>query len=499
MVGALLLLLGCNEPPGLTLEVVPLDPSIEYVEVYLADHCDDCPDAMTPPMMRAHTANMFETDYAQVFSASKADAVNWKNGHAFFRITSQDTDDYFLPYLLIIGFDAARTPIALNRFAGVTIPASNADYWQVLLDEHVSPLTDAPSDEERIAIWGANRTGPRCVLVVNGDGRADGVVPVDDPDCDGVMSHECAPYVPNAMHAAPRLEQANCVIPIQTPVFNATGPLQVCLLGGPACTDGGLPSVNCDPLDVDYCMPSKACGCFDWNTCTTQIDPRNMPTVPFVNCLMAVGANGTECPDSAKRDAEIDLGMFISGGGGTKCTSIKVHELMLPLGPFDDHIIVGGATFELANFQNCKVDVKWFDDYMRTLQGHSALLDVALDNGKHMLVPLLVRPSELACESQSTCRVMQFDPNDTMLLCAKPAMDSTTCIATAAQCPDSAAACGARCCGRGERCVDGECRCGDGTHCADDTFCVSAAMTNPPSSTCGDVCCSSGPGTPACF
>jgi hypothetical protein len=484
-----LVLVACSEPPGLSLEVIPLDDSIEYVEVYLADHCDECPDSMAAPMMRAHMANIFETEYSEVFSASKSEAKKWKDGHALFRITSRVDQDDYLGYMLIIGFDANRTPKAINRFSGVTIPKYVGEYWQVELDEPVTPLTDAPSNEERIAIWGMNRTGPKCVLVVNGDGRADGVVPADDPDCDGqTPQHECAPYMPNAVNVAPNIDHASCVTTAYVPATSTGATGYVCLLGGLPCTEG-VATQGCAALDVDYCVPMRACGCGSDIACiaTKLTDPDVSVTVHEL-CTVSMQLDGKECADSSKRETEIDLSGLLTSGGGTKCTSIRVHDLTLPFGPFVDKLDLRGATLELGNFQQpCLVTMKWSGDYERSLGPQTLALDVALDNGKHLVLPFLVRGTD-NCTNATSCRLSQFSVDtETMFACTKPAVDTTTCITTNNSCPNATAACGGRCCGPGERCVDGQCRCGDGTHCGEGT-CYSSGDPSIPMG-CGDVCC----------
>jgi hypothetical protein len=457
---------------------------------------------MAPPMMRAHAANMYETGYTQVFSASKNEPEKWKNGHAFFRITSHDTNDGYIPYLLAIGFDANRTPIAVTRFSGVTIPVSDAEYWQAPLDEHVSPLTDAASTEQRIAIWGANRTGPKCVLVVNADGHADGVVPADDPDCDGLTTHECSQYVPNAVNTAATIESASCVLPVSAPLNSGQTTSAICVVGGPPCTDGQT-STGCDALDIDYCAPTKACASCqyqNWQDCAQLklTAPHQTTGIPYAICAIAMEADGQECSDSSRRKAELDLGALL-GSNATKCTSIRVDAATLPLGPFESKVTVNGATLELVSFQEpCKIEVQWSGDFMRSVTGAPLqLLDVALDNGKHMLLPFVVHGTDDGCSTGSLCRLPPIDSLETMLQCARPATDTTTCT-TAMQCPDNAVACGARCCGRGESCVDGECRCGDGAHCVGDGRACVPLAANPTNTGCGDVCCGSGPNTPAC-
>ena len=492
-------MVACSDPPGLTLEVVPLDGTISRVEVYLADHCDTCPGVMSPPMMRPRTANMFETNYSQVFAATSDDSTNWQNGHALFRITSPDANDSRVSYLLAIGFNHNGVPIALNRYQDVTIPASSSSYWQVPLDEPLQVLTDAPSDQERIAIWPMTRpSGPRCVLIENaGGGRVDAVVPHDDPDCDGITANECAPYTPSAVAVAPTIADARCVAPAP-PVVTSNGTMPgVCLLGGPPCTDGQA-ATGCEYLDTDYCVPQALCSCTDWETCTrVKISSADTATgVPYVACNIAMQLDGGQCGDSSFRSADIIATDFIQGGA-TKCKSITVSDTMLPLA-FTNKMTIGGATLEIKDFQEpCSATLDWSGDYMRAAgMLHGLLLDLELDNGKHMVVPYVIHMAD-SCLKPSACTRMIPNTGESMLTCARPAPDSTTCLAQTS-CPNGGIMCGARCCGRGENCMDGECRCGAAPHCVGDThFCVTSSGGNPGITGCGDVCCGL-PGTPMC-
>jgi hypothetical protein len=293
------------------------------------------------------------------------------------------------------------------------------------------------------------------------------------------------------------------VLPAAMPLTGSTN-IPVCLVGGPPCTDGQT-SAGCDALDIDYCVPAKACGSCayaDWESCVkTKLTAPNLTTgIPYATCALAMEADGRECSDSNRRKAELDLSALL-GTNATKCTSIRVDAAMLPLGPFESKIIVNGATLELVSFQEpCKIEVQLSGDFMRSVTGAPLhLLDVALDNGKHMILPFVLQGTDDACATDTICRLPPIDAIETMLQCAKPATDTTTCTG-AMQCPDNAVVCGARCCGRGESCVDGECRCGDGAHCVgDSSSCVpTSASPAPPADGCGEVCCGSGPNTPAC-
>lgn len=498
-------MVACNDPPGLTLEVVPLDASISRVEVYLGDHCDTCPDAMAPPMMRPRAANIYETNYSQVFAADSSDATNWHDGHAFFRITSPDAHDSQVSYLLAIGFDKNGVPIALNRYHDVAIPAAATSYWQVPLDEPLKPLTDAPSPDERIAIWPMARpAGPRCVLIENGGGgQADAVVPHDDPDCDGVTpAMDCAPFTPNAVAVAPTLAETRCVA-------NATGvldgggttPPQICLLGGPACTDGQT-SQGCEYLDVDYCAPMalcNACAGQDWDTCPKVkiLAAETTTGIPYVGCNIAMQIDGTQCPDASKRSADIVATDFVAQGGGTKCLSMTISEPTLPLA-FKTKLVIGGATLELTNFKDdCSATLEWSGNYMRTLgAAHGLLIDLALDNGKHMVVPFALHFAD-SCINGTACTRNIPSTTESMLQCASSTQDAATTCTAQTECTNGGIACGGRCCGKGENCTGGVCRCGAGPHCVGDThFCVTSSA-NPGITGCGDVCCGL-PGTPAC-
>ncbi|HSD90879.1 MAG TPA: hypothetical protein VLB44_25315 [Kofleriaceae bacterium] len=477
-------LAACSDPPGLTLEVVPGDPAITEVQLFVGEHCPDCPTAMAPPGLLARSTDIY------LVNDTRAYLGEWRGDRVGFRLTTTGADDEHVPILIAIGFDQAHTPRATSTIRNVTVPAGRAEYWQTFL-EAATPIVDPDPDAsgERVALWPAMRNGPQCVMVEHGTSGADTVVPKDDTDCDGVSSTlECAPFTPNAVRQPPTVGAASCVAWAQS---NLSG--QICLLGGRQCTESNPTTSPCEALDVDYCAPALLCSACagltsdNWDTCArlklTALDT-NSTLMPAMGCTIPMEASGAQCADTSKLHATLDAAQFLprDGSSNVKCTEIAISEMTLPLS-FHHSLPIGAATLTLKNFQqDCKVDVEWSGDYTRIIGTHVLVADIELDNGKHMTVPFVLHAND-SCDGSMQCNVVVPDPSDTIFQCARPAPSTTTCAGTSL-CFDGTP-CGARCCATGEACVDGVCQCGDGPHCVADDVCTAGGLTGG----CGKTCC----------
>lgn len=477
------LVAACNEPPGVTLEVLRTDKAVTKVELYLGEKCDGCPSVMAPPQMTPRRAHLFKVNDPTVFSATE-----WNGDRAGFRLESATGMLQKVPLILAVGYDANDKPIAASSFYDGEIPVDHGEVWITTLTSTtpiVDPMPDA--DGERIAVWPQRRRGPRCVMLEHGTSIADAVVPADDTDCDGLAAaNECAPYVPTAVNTVPTLATANCVTHV--PAANGA---QLCMLGGPVCNEmTAITVVTCDPLDVDYCAPSKLCavcpdGNFDCIKSALQQASIGLPRINGVECSIPMNPDGTVCADESRRHDELDLSGLLEGGS-TKCVDVAVSELALPIS-LHHSMPVGGATLTIRNFtEPCKVDIEWTGRYDRNAGGERLLIvEAELDNGKHIVAPFYLHMAE-TCIGSMRCSPVVPDAFDSMFQCVKPAESSTTCMPTAVSC-NGGIACGARCCAPGESCRDGECRCGDGAHCSRGDSCVEA-----PTAGCGTRC---GPST----
>jgi hypothetical protein len=487
-VAVLVTLAACNDPPGLTLEVVPGDPAITEIQLFVGDVCEDCPSAMAPPGLLARSTDVY------IVKDTRTYVGEWRGDRAGFRLTSTSEHDERVPIMIAVGFDQNHTPRGTSTLNDVTVPAGRAEYWQTFL-ETATPIVDPDPDtnDERVDLWPAVRNGPQCLMVEHGTSGADTLVPKDDTDCDGAPPNECAPFTPNAMRQPPNIDHATCVIPVPS---NSVG--NICLLGGAQCTEATTTTSPCESLDTDYCVPFVLCSyCAttttpdNWDSCVrlklASIDPTTDPLIAAMGCAIPMESSGAQCSDTNKLHATLDAAKFLStdGGSDVKCTDIEISELMPPLS-FHHSLTIGTATLTLKNFQqDCKVEVEWSGDYSLALGNHMLLANLELDNGKHLALPFLVHAND-SCDSNMQCDVVMPDPNDTMFQCTRPAPSTTTCSGTSLC--FGGTPCGARCCNVGEACVEGVCQCGDGTHCVGDDSCTGGTTRDG----CGTKCCPAG-------
>jgi hypothetical protein len=470
-----------------TLEVIRTDKAVTKVELYLGEYCDDCPGVMAPPGMTPRRSRVWVVNDPAIFSASETDSDSWHGDRAGFRLTSSTGMAQRIPAIIAVGYDANNTPIATSTFFDGEIPVNRAERWQTTLVPSkpiVDPRPDV--DDERVAVWGQQRTGPRCVMIEHGTGSSDAIVPVDDTDCDGVSATaECNPYVANAVNGVPTLETANCVTTVAA--NNLTG---ICMLGGPVCNEAGPTSADgCESLDVDYCVPKKLCaacpnGDFDCiKTVFGDAAASGTPVMNGLDCTIPLNPDGSECDGDDRRFADLDISALVANSE-TKCRDVEIGEGTLPL-TLHHSLPITDATINVRDFNEpCNVRIEWGGHYMRTAGDvRTIVAEVELDNGKHILAPFILRFGE-SCLRPMTCTTVVPDPFDPMFDCVKPTEDSMTCSP-----PDPLATCGggelcgARCCNVGEACVDGACRCGAGPHCLSAQDCIDA-----PSAGCGTRC-----------
>jgi len=487
IIAVLVALAACNDPPGLTLDVVTNDPAITEIQLFVGDACEGCPSSMAPPGLLARSTDIY------IVKDTRAYIGEWRGDRAGFRLTSTSSHDERVPIVIAVGFDQGHMPRATSTLHDVMVPAGRAEYWQTFL-ETATPIVDPDPDTsgERVTVWPAMRNGPQCLMVEHGTEGADTVVPKDDTDCDGVSSTlECAPFTPNAVRQPPTIDAARCVAPVAS---NITGTL--CLLGGSVCTETSPTVTPCEPLDVDYCAPALLCSACanggDWDTCVklklAGVDPNaGNPIMAAIGCAIPMETSGVQCADTSKLRATLDAAQFLNkdGGSNVTCTDIAISEMILPLS-FHHSLTLGTATLTLENFQqDCKIDVKWSGDYNRQLGTHVLVADLELDNGKHLAVPFVVHAND-SCASNLQCNAVMPDSTDTMFQCTRPAPSTTTC--TGSTLCYNGTPCGARCCSIGEACVDGVCQCGDGPHCVSDDACTAGGLT----AGCGTMCCGIG-------
>ncbi|NVB79045.1 MAG: hypothetical protein HOV81_11655 [Kofleriaceae bacterium] len=485
LVGATVVLAGCSEPPGISLEIAADDASITTVELFVGEHCNGCPGGMRPPQLSPKAADLYLVADPRPWTATV------EGGVAGIRLESDtDTD---VPALVIVGFDANHTPVATRTLYNISIPANDAVLWRTTLLP-ASPLVDIdtahprpPAGTERIKIWQSpNQTLPSCVMVEHWEAdrvTRDALLPDGDRDCDAVpMAQECARYTPNAVGIAATIDEASCLLPVATPK-------SICMLGGPPCTEAGItPGQECDYLDEDYCAPLQLCACAPADAaCITSAIAQGVSsnTLSHLRCTLPVQPDGSICPDHDPAIAKLDAGAMVQGGS-TKCKRIALHDPMSLRGGFSDHVQFGTGTFKLTSFdQPCEAAIEWSGMLPLNPGGGASYMfaELELDNGKHLVLPLVIEPGE--CARPPSCAAFRIEggiTTETMFECTAPAPSSASCQASDV-CPGPV--CGGTCCGAGEACVEGVCRCGPTSRCAADQIC--GGGVDPAG--CGSFCC----------
>jgi hypothetical protein len=486
--GLILLVAACG-PSGLTIEVVVDDPAIVKVELYAGASCgSECPRITAPPGLAPMSVDQaFVVDDPRPFVVEQKD---FADGVAGFRLEApQDTT---LAILVAVGYDAQNQIKWSWSRQYVDIPDGDAAHWRIeLAPTSAIGLLPQPEGTERAVQWQNPSGGPACLLLehwgANFVAERELLGPAADRDCDGVSAAtECAPWIPNALGAAPTIDNANCVTP--TTIDGAF----VCTLGGPECTENpALPHEACVPVEPNYCTPSSLCQCkgtAEPATCLRELITNSTGAsdgMPHVKCVIHVDATGAQC-DS--QPLEIDLGAAVSASS-TKCKGMAFND------PNADTAInfnfgwhIGEGKLYIESFtEPCKASVRWEGGTAPLI--NIGLVDAELDNGYHLLVPVRaeMRPG---CDNvgSSSCQFIDSRTTyETMYACVGVTPMMSACAPDSDALCSTGPTCNGMCCGEGEICGANGCSCGGGAPCTGGDWCENGAP--PGDYTCGQTCC----------
>jgi hypothetical protein len=486
--GLILLVAACS-PPGLTIEVVVDDPAMVKVELYAGAYCEECPFVTVPPgMSEMPVDDAFLVDDPRPFIVEQKD---FSDGVAGFRIeTPQDTA---AGILVAVGYNAQNEIRWSWSKQYVEIPDADSKWWRIkmLPTAAIEPvITPQAAGSERAVQWPNPKGGPACLLLEhwydNYDVSRELLGPADDPDCDGVAELlECAPWIPNAVGAAPTLDNANCVT---NESVAGTG---ICMIGGPECSeDPTQPHDLCDAVEPNYCAPATLCQqCAtrsDQNSCIRDALAMGTSTapvsMPFVKCVIHVDGSGNQC-DSTK--LAIDLGSALSGSS-RKCTGIELNDSDTSWS-FNYAWHMGEGKLYVGSFDTpCRAGLIWEAGTAPVI--NIGVVDARIDNGYHLFVPIRVDISPGCSNSTpSACiTVTQTSITETMFECAKQDMFIASVCAADPMCA-AGPMCNGQCCGPGEFCGITGCSCGGGSRCSNGDTCENAGPVTD--IVCGSICC----------
>ncbi|MGE0548071.1 MAG: hypothetical protein AB7O24_06680 [Kofleriaceae bacterium] len=418
----LLLLAGCSDPNGWTIEIAA--PGATSVEVFLGER--DCVTSfgspctyITPPEFTQRKFGVGHFLDADVVQAAPID-----DGVAAIRFEARDGVDTLIHRVVIIGFDANHTPvgaIAIDR--EVMVPANEPLLWKVTLDPWAQ-IEDSyetpPEPGDRFRVW--RRAGDQlaaCVLVERwsgSEGEYDFLVPEADTDCDDVAS-ECDAFTHLSNSTFGDRARADCV---------AIEPIsQACRLAGPVCSETmDLPVDSCVPTQTSYCFSDRFCGkCLPgsiYPDCMAEAVSTFTTEDAQVTCAFVAGDAGP-CTDNDLHKQHIDLLPLIGVAGRTECENVKLIDLAVaPPFAFSDTVeFATGDSFN-AHFEGpCGVRLEWLST-TTALTPVTGLFDISFLD-RHLIVPITINFTQdsLCDPSPAGCTVTAPENTlDRMFECA---------------------------------------------------------------------------------
>ncbi len=423
----LVVLVGCwNDTPGLRLEIKAAETGATRVELYLATRtCAGCNNRLRPqgvPVKLGGEVWLLDGDTKTKTPNTVLDVTG---GKVVFDLQVPDAVDTDVAYIVAVGYGGDGKVVGVAALHDVTIPSDHAEVYRIDLANAANQASSdkaAPSGD-RVWVWRRNDPTTAalaaCVGIEHSDGTAverKWFVPEDDTDCDGI-DLECDRYNYQAMGTSD-VDNASCVVSAKVPMINDTS----CLLGGQTCIDGHT-DMSCGPVVPSYCLPDALCansGCrADLATCIGQ------GVLTYLKITVPTTTQRDRCiavPDQTA--ALVDLaGLFIGPGASTpmtKCTGIKFADLQVGMLNVEGDFKPGNAVFK-ANLQTgtCKFLMSWVSGALPSATNFG-VIDLELDNGMHMELPLRVEGVDGACDAGLDRPTVSLHPiaNDAISNCA---------------------------------------------------------------------------------
>ncbi len=302
MRGALVIALcatGCFSDRGVSIEVDIGETNATLVELFIGNQkCDRShpPKGMSCFGIRPEGVTTLLPGNISFRDAASDGLLQVKGRTVTLQLKSDPTTT--LPIVIAVGFDQNMQPVGTATLTDLEVPSNSARIvTTTLVDTKSSGSTD------RVIVWpdpsstASSTTPPNsCVAVQHTSQDWQFVVPLTDPDCDGLATGDRQECNANAYLDTTMGGLAS------TPNCFGVGQLGTCLLGSFPCMDGhGPTSGTCIPQNsqqdqAPVCVPSQFCnlsGCtgFDDLNCLEN----QIAQTPRIQCQVPTNSEGGPC------------------------------------------------------------------------------------------------------------------------------------------------------------------------------------------------------------
>ncbi len=373
------LVASCAQDGGVIIEVTPSDPGVDQIRLFLGTGNMTKDAALELPKAATATAELDHVTYWSRDAHNELDTRTIKSGQtARFVLVRSDTDH--LGAVIAVGYAKGKVVEVATRF-GIELPARKyAEYHLTLQRPATPPVSWGPdlSVDPRDAV---------CIGVVDPtqqDPFARSFIVTDhDQDCDGLIEgdgRECNPDAWFGQRSA-NLRELTCLSRQTTPAR--------CYLGGPTCADNKpVDTKTCSP--TAYCVPPSVCASCQGDLACAE-DITRAPVRPAGYACTVRVVNGELCRDP--------IVLVTPPVNGIDCTSALIGN---PGHPFDDRLVIDGATFRLKLDPKCRVAIEPQGQPPSNAQGPLGMMvAVGLDNGRGVAVPVVLTldGSTTSCEN----------------------------------------------------------------------------------------------------
>jgi len=232
----------------------------------------------------------------------------------------------------------------------------------------------------------------------------DFVVPMADPDCDGIVDHDCNPV---AFHGSSAQAGApSCLV-------HPTTPTDPCVLGAKGCSDDAPGQYVCVPPQNEICVPQAACA----SQCTTFDDgclgKLDSTVVTHIECLVPADSEPGSCGAASTPD--------LSGRPSSGCGSSPMIAALDTSPMFASEHTFNGVTLAVGSADGgCGVRFTWKGGAHSTppTAAHG-VLRLAAKDGRAAYLPVIVNFTTMPCTLAAFACVLKDSSSETLWSCAQ--------------------------------------------------------------------------------